>query len=57
MSPFTGFAILTFDAFFRLRKLAGDMKRSIWGKGFATEAPNACLKYEIRGYFWLSLHS
>ena len=43
---FTGFSIPQFDAFFTpCVEIGWRFKKEFWGRGFATEAANACLKY------------
>ena len=43
---FTGFSIPAFDAFFTpCIEIGWRYKKEFWGKGLATEAANACIKY------------
>ena len=43
---FTGFSIPQFDAFFTpCVEIGWRLKKEFWGRGLATEAANACLKY------------
>jgi [ribosomal protein S5]-alanine N-acetyltransferase len=43
---FTGFSIPTFDAFFTpCIEIGWRYKKEAWGRGFATEAADACLQY------------